>query len=54
MFGNEHVAQLRIRELFACVEPRANSISCIAIVDDEFRLVGIASCRDVLKSLAAK
>jgi hypothetical protein len=54
MFGNEHVARLRIRVLLAGVEPRANSISCIAIVDVESRPVGIASCLDVLKSLAAE
>ena len=54
MFGNEHIAPLRIRELLAGVEPRANSISCSAIVDDESRPVGIASCRDILKSLASR
>jgi acetoin utilization protein AcuB len=31
----------------------AHRISCIPIVDDEFRPVGIVSWRDVLKSLAA-
>jgi acetoin utilization protein AcuB len=32
----------------------AHAISCIPIVDDEFRPVGIVSWRDVLKSLASK
>ena len=31
-----------------------NKISCIPIVDDEFKPVGIVSWRDVLKSLAAR